>query len=577
MNWWEIWPERYQTEIEKLAENDWNPKEVTTKEQEEYGMRVVQITYTYDGVQYPIKVCFPPEYPFFKGYAYLSPDNITLSRHHNPISGELCLLAGQTGWQTQTYMADLLFDHLNKIFVIANAPSSTYAVDNEEPQGEPYSGYLSSHPDSVFLVPDISMPSEISCGNFFAHRLSSPDKFRFALTKVLDIANYAIDTSPELLRSFGSNVSVQGYWKKIDITSIDDVRQLDNPQELCRLVNENLFKSKCQGTDEFLFAAVFEQEVRQGVYSTAWRTVHLNPSAGKRKRVSQGRKKTPARAKLYEATPLKFEDFRTSNRLIRIPEVSELGSKSVCIVGCGMLGSTIAIKLAQAGINKLYLIDNDTIDATTSVRYALGLQYSGLSKVHALHSYIQANYPFTAVEPIYHAFGTPIMNEHGQLAMQALDEADIIVDAAAEQGVSYFLSHRLNALNAPSVVVTTRPGTWGGEVWNLTNPEGPCWSCLQRYQHEKTLPMPNGDDSGSSIQPGGCNALTTEGYGFESDLISLHAVRTVIGSLTSETGFPAVGWHAMNINLRNDKNTHSESLSLTFAFDKHPDCPCHSR
>lgn len=577
MNWWEIWPERYQTEIEKLAENDWDPQETTTKEQEEYGIRVVQITYTHDDVQYPIEIYFPPEYPFFKGYAYLSPNHITLPRHHHPISGELCLLAGQTGWQAQTYMADLLFAHLPKIFVIASAPSSAYAVENEEPQGEPYSGYLSSDPESVFLVPDLSISSEIDCGYFSANHLSSSDKCRFALTRVLNIANQTIDTSLELLRSFGRNASVQGYWKKIDKISIEDVRQLNDPQALCRLVNESLFKSKSNGMDEFLFAALFEQEVQQGVYETAWRTVHIKPSKGKGKRVSQGRNKTPLRTNTYAATFLKFEDFRAINRQARIPDVSDLGAKSVCIVGCGMLGSTIAIKLAQSGIKKLYLIDRDTIDATTSVRYALGLQYSGLSKVHALRSYIKDNYPFTVVEPIDYHFGGPLINEHSQPAMQALEVADIIVDAAAEQGVSYFLSHRLNALNMPSVVVTTRPGTWGGEIWNLTNPDGPCWCCLQRYQQEGTLLMPNGDDSSKSIiQPGGCNALTTEGYGFESDLISLHAVRTIIGYLTSGNGYPKVDWQALVINLRDDKKIHSDPHSLPHKLTKHPDCSCHT-
>lgn len=568
MNWWEVWPERYETEIQKLAENGWDPHEITTKEQAEHGMRVVQITYTHDNEQYPLEVRFPPEYPFFKGFAYLSPDIITLPRHHHPISGELCLLAGQAGWQAQTYMADLLLDHGKKIFTIADAPSGTYAVENEEPQGEPYSSYLISHPESVFLVPDIAIPDEINCGNFLASRLSSPDKLRFALTQIADTSNQIIDTSPEMLGSYGKNRSIKGYWKKIDITSVDQVCQLDNPEVLCRLVNPKLYQSKCLGTEEYLFAAVFDQEVQQGVYETAWRVVHINPSIGK------GKRKIKARAQLI---PLKFEDYRTINRLARVPELSELSTKSACIVGCGMLGSTIAIKLAQAGISKLYLIDGDTIDATTSVRFALGLQYSGLSKVHALHSYIKGNYPFTAVEPINHTFGNPTISEDYQLAIHALEKADIVVDAAAEYGVSYFLSHRLNAINMPSVVVTTRPGTWGGEVWNLTAPDGPCWSCLQRYQYQKVLPMPNGDDSGNVIQPGGCSALTTEGYGFESDLISLHAVRTIIGALTDELGFPNADWHALNINLRNDKNTHSDTVSMTFTFNKHPDCTCHNK
>lgn len=66
-------------------------------------------------------------------------------------------------------------------------------------------------------------------------------------------------------------------------------------------------------------------------------------------------------------------------RQITLSEIGKVGQQklqnaSVLVVGCGGLGSPIAVYLASSGIGKLHLVDFDTVDVTNlhrQVFYAL--------------------------------------------------------------------------------------------------------------------------------------------------------------------------------------------------------------
>jgi adenylyltransferase/sulfurtransferase len=62
--------------------------------------------------------------------------------------------------------------------------------------------------------------------------------------------------------------------------------------------------------------------------------------------------------------PTKNQLFK---RQLTLPEIGEVGQQklqnaSVLVVGCGGLGSPIAVYLATSGIGKLHLVDFDTVD-----------------------------------------------------------------------------------------------------------------------------------------------------------------------------------------------------------------------
>jgi len=77
----------------------------------------------------------------------------------------------------------------------------------------------------------------------------------------------------------------------------------------------------------------------------------------------------------------------------------ELQDKSVLLVGCGSVGSHLALDLAKVGIGLIGLIDNDKIELTNLQRFAMGFQYTGMLKVKAIEEYLSKNYLLTNTKP----------------------------------------------------------------------------------------------------------------------------------------------------------------------------------
>jgi molybdopterin/thiamine biosynthesis adenylyltransferase/rhodanese-related sulfurtransferase len=76
----------------------------------------------------------------------------------------------------------------------------------------------------------------------------------------------------------------------------------------------------------------------------------------------------------------------------------KLQEASVCVVGCGGLGSVAAIYLAASGVGNLHLIDFDTVDLSNLHRQVFyRLTDVGKSKAEVLSNYIHSISPFVNV------------------------------------------------------------------------------------------------------------------------------------------------------------------------------------
>ena len=73
--------------------------------------------------------------------------------------------------------------------------------------------------------------------------------------------------------------------------------------------------------------------------------------------------------------------------------VARLVSASVAVIGCGSLGSGVAVTLAQAGVGDLLLIDPERLSPANISRHALGQQYVGQNKATALSHHLRSNFP----------------------------------------------------------------------------------------------------------------------------------------------------------------------------------------
>jgi adenylyltransferase/sulfurtransferase len=126
-------------------------------------------------------------------------------------------------------------------------------------------------------------------------------------------------------------------------------------------------------------------------------------------------------------------------RQIILNEVGENGQKAlqeatVLIVGCGGLGSTVAVYLAASGIGSLELIDFDTVSVSNLHRQVFyTIDDVGKPKVTCLKKYIEKISPFVKVTK--HNIAVNKVNIHN-----LLKNSVIILDCTDDLHIKYLLN-----------------------------------------------------------------------------------------------------------------------------------------
>lgn len=120
----------------------------------------------------------------------------------------------------------------------------------------------------------------------------------------------------------------------------------------------------------------------------------------------------------------------------RPPYISaELASKTICLVGCGSLGSGIAKLLLQSGVGKVILIDPDSLSWVNLERHELGATWVGHNKAAALATDLQTKFPLAEIE------GHPQSWLEAYRADPALlSEANLVLSTCAEWNAESALS-----------------------------------------------------------------------------------------------------------------------------------------
>lgn len=75
------------------------------------------------------------------------------------------------------------------------------------------------------------------------------------------------------------------------------------------------------------------------------------------------------------------------------PLTKRLANARVTILGCGAIGSHVAVRLAQAGVGAFELVDPDTLETANVGRHALGMKDVGRNKAAALATLLQSRFP----------------------------------------------------------------------------------------------------------------------------------------------------------------------------------------
>jgi len=104
-------------------------------------------------------------------------------------------------------------------------------------------------------------------------------------------------------------------------------------------------------------------------------------------------------------------------------ETNKMKDKSALIVGCGSVGSTLALQLARSGVGKFVLVDMDTVEIHNICRHQCNLTDVGRYKTDALRDRIIAINPFASVK----CYNKIIQNVTDGELNNCLDHQSIII------------------------------------------------------------------------------------------------------------------------------------------------------
>jgi len=515
--WWERLPERLDFEFEALR----NVGYKFEKRDAEFARGVLLLDLvvpTDDHGEVNLVADFPDLYPYVRPEVYAP--TLDLARHQNPFAKNLCLLGRRSdAWEPEMTLAALIRDQLKQVLEASEAENANDAAQLEEHQGEPITAFYTYSLDAAVLIgDDFSPPVFERAGEARFARLRGNDAVLTIAELRSPDGHVVSHVDQQLAGPFVNEFA--GRWVRLE-TAIRI--QGGNPfdHELVRRHPELGKRVYANDLDHILIG--FPDEVR-------WFEQQVNWLMLVRKKNRRG-----VTIKPDERTLLRVQRVGVEDRATRVPAAAMLASKRIAVFGLGCLGGPLALHFARCGIANLILVDYDTTDAATTVRWPLGIPAAGRLKVNALSDFIQLNYPWTKVTPLHHRIGQPNPSPPLRRDAEVLDDifngVDIVIDATAEFGLQRMLSDLALEARIPYVGLSATLGGLGGQVLRLVRGKTGCWRCVRLHEQEGLVTLPPTLPDDSLVQPIGCGAATFVGGSFDLEEVSLMAIRLTIRTL----------------------------------------------
>ena len=183
-------------------------------------------------------------------------------------------------------------------------------------------------------------------------------------------------------------------------------------------------------------------------------------------------------------------------RQITLSEIGEIGQQklqgaTVLVVGCGGLGSPVAVYLASSGVGKIHLVDFDTVDISNLHRQVFySLEDVGKFKAAVLSEFIKKRAAFTEV-----SFTTkPITKEN---VFDLISEFDIVVDGTDSLPTKYLLNDACVLKNKPLVYGSLYKFDGYVASFNVLQKDGTYSANLRDAFPEMSADIPNCSEIGT--------------------------------------------------------------------------------
>lgn len=213
-----------------------------------------------------------------------------------------------------------------------------------------------------------------------------------------------------------------------------------------------------------------------------------------------------------------------------ILESAIMSNKCAFILGCGSVGSLVALELARAGVGKFVLIDNDILEYHNLCRHQCSIMDVGQYKVYALERRIKE------INPTAQIFCFPKIVE--QVGRTVFDEyckqGGAILVGCADNRTADVYSNSIAALyKVPFISIGFWERAFAGEIFYwLPNANMPCYKCAlgdggglsQRTSTNRRIYTTQEDLAKVNFEPGisvDINFVTTIGIKLILDILNV--------------------------------------------------------
>jgi hypothetical protein len=143
---------------------------------------------------------------------------------------------------------------------------------------------------------------------------------------------------------------------------------------------------------------------------------------------------------------------------------SALAGRKVAIVGCGSLGSKIAVSLARSGVGQFLLVDDDLFLPDNLMRHDLDWREVGAHKADSVARRIELVNPAAKCVIRRHRLGGQESSGGVESLIKSLAACDLIIDATADPGVFNYLCASVAVSEKPMVWAEIFGGGFGGLI-----------------------------------------------------------------------------------------------------------------
>lgn len=141
-----------------------------------------------------------------------------------------------------------------------------------------------------------------------------------------------------------------------------------------------------------------------------------------------------------------------------------LVNRTVAVVGCGSLGSKVAVMLARAGVGKFLIVDDDVMLPDNLIRHDLDWRDVGAHKADAVARRIELVNPYATCRIRRHHVGGQEASGGIETLISSLAGCDLLIDATADAHAFGYISAAAASGGKPMVWAEVFGGGFGGLI-----------------------------------------------------------------------------------------------------------------